>query len=161
MISFSYRKVSVKCCWKCDKTLISAWYSQFLFFSGQSKWYVRFFSTTVNILVHGFVLYIAHVFYSIRFDAADWTLDSKIAFTKAEFDNFLKRAVPASIYIGGISLLLTSLYAVYKCLKGPGNKLTNLLVTLFYVSAAFFLFGVSLVSPRMSTDGGHLAEIRK
>lgn len=113
-------------------------------FSENSSLLSTILSVATNILVHGFVIYLTARYYSLR-PNPNWTINSEIAFTKAEFDQFLKRAVPASIYVGGISLIATSIYAIFNSFKVPHGKLTSFLVTLFYVSAAFFLFGVSLV----------------
>ncbi|EEB19962.1 conserved hypothetical protein [Pediculus humanus corporis] len=104
----------------------------------------RFFSLTLNILVHGFLLYIANVYYSVRLNSK-WTIDSEITFTKAEFDQFVAKAVPAGIYIGGVSLLIVSIKALYLSFRVRGSKVKTLLVTLIYIAAAIFLFGISLV----------------
>ena len=116
----------------------------FFFFSEESSLLMSTLSVITNILVHGFVLYVTAKYYSVRLNP-NWTIHSEIAFTKAEFDEFLRRAVPASIYIGGASLFFTSIYAFFNCFKIPQGKFTNFLITVFYVSAAFFLFGISLV----------------
>lgn len=101
-------------------------------------------NVVVNILVHGLVIYLAIVYYSLKLNP-NWTIDSEIAFSKADFDRMLREAVPASIYIGCVSLHWTSLRAIFNCFNNNQNKITNLLITLFYISTAFFLFGVSLV----------------
>ncbi|KAK6633625.1 hypothetical protein RUM44_004232 [Polyplax serrata] len=110
----------------------------------KSSFMHKILKISLNLLVHGFLLYIANVYYSVV-PTSKWTLDSEIAFTKAEFDMFIKRSVPAGIYIGSISLFVLSIQAIYNSFKQPGGKFSTLLVTLLYVTAAFFLFGISLV----------------
>lgn len=120
-------------------------YCFFFLFTEKSSFMHKILKISLNLLVHGFLLYIANVYYSVV-PTSKWTLDSEIAFTKAEFDMFIKRSVPAGIYIGSISLFVLSIQAIYNSFKQPGGKFSTLLVTLLYVTAAFFLFGISLVS---------------
>ncbi|KAK6644938.1 hypothetical protein RUM43_001214 [Polyplax serrata] len=110
----------------------------------KSSFMHKILKISLNLLVHGFLLYIANVYYSVV-PTSKWTLNSEIAFTKAEFDMFIKRSVPAGIYIGSISLFVLSIQAIYNSFKQPQGKFSTLLVTLLYVTAAFFLFGISLV----------------
>jgi hypothetical protein len=51
----------------------------------------------------------------------DFSISSSVAFTKPEFESFLRAAVPLGIYIGGGGLLLACGIALLKALQRGGS----------------------------------------
>ncbi|KAJ4439356.1 hypothetical protein ANN_07478 [Periplaneta americana] len=105
-------------------------------------------SKLVTLIVYGAVLYASYVFFSIRISPSQ-IIDSDVAFTKHEFDWALSRAVPASVYIALGSLAIVVGEAISTCIldvPGTFGKVSSILSTLFYTSAACFIFGISTVS---------------
>lgn len=117
------------------------------------QWLLQFLAT---VAVYGFVFYIVSIYYPLQFNL-DWTVSSSIAFTRSEFDQFLKRAVAASFYVGGIALLWRSAQAFNACFKQ--KQLKTLLVTFVYVSITWFMFGISMVGLGFFCRGRRLGTI--
>jgi len=102
----------------------------------------------LNLIVYGAVIYIGVLYYGLKL-LPDFTIASEITFARPDFDNMVRMAVPAGIYLGGLTLLGLSIYEIYTCLnhyKVTYIKILSLFVTLQYIAAAMFLFGLTLVS---------------
>jgi len=72
-----------------------------------------------------------------------------IAFTQEQFDYVLSHVVLFSIYIGLASLALTIVDSIVNSIyftKGTYNKITTMIVTIFYLKAICWIFAISLVS---------------
>ncbi|KAL0280572.1 UNVERIFIED_CONTAM: hypothetical protein PYX00_001831 [Menopon gallinae] len=121
----------------------------------------RFLRMLATVAVYGFVSYIASVYYPMQFNS-DWTVNSSIAFTRSEFDQFMKRAVPASFYVGGIALLWRSGQAINTCFRQ--KQLSTLLVTFGYIFVTWFMFGISMVPHSMlhkSSNSTVISDLRQ
>ncbi|XP_069702878.1 lipase maturation factor 2-like isoform X1 [Periplaneta americana] len=114
---------------------------------GKSNAWSGIISKLVTLIVYGAVLYASYVFFSIRISPSQ-IIDSDVAFTKHEFDWALSRAVPASVYIALGSLAIVVGEAISTCIldvPGTFGKVSSILSTLFYTSAACFIFGISTI----------------
>ncbi|XP_054269593.1 lipase maturation factor 2-like [Macrosteles quadrilineatus] len=99
------------------------------------------------VVVYGTVIYATVVLYTLKYQ--DGKINSKIAFTKKEFDLALSKGLPAVIVVGLASLVITSLQALLSAVSQTSSsffsKLFSLLSTLFYITASAFIFTDSLV----------------
>lgn len=98
-----------------------------------------------NIVILGLV-YGSVKFFNLKIQP-DWTVESKIGFSAAEFRNLLTDVMPFTICMGAISLGINILMAFYRSLTEPGlfKKLYACIGTIFVASAALWLFAISLV----------------
>lgn len=100
----------------------------------------------INLIVYGAVLYATCVLYGLKWQ--NGVIESNITFTKQEFDQFLAKAVPLTVYLGLASLLFVILRSISSSIMestGAFAKVTALLSTLFYSLAAIFIFGLSII----------------
>ncbi|RZF35032.1 hypothetical protein LSTR_LSTR009624 [Laodelphax striatellus] len=107
----------------------------------------KIFNYIITIAVYAAVSYVTTQLYTLKLQPGG-IIDSKIAFNKKEFDNALGKAFPILVSLGLISLALTSLKALYNAITTPAAsiaKVGSLVSTMFYVTAAFFIFSDSLV----------------
>ncbi|XP_046465996.1 lipase maturation factor 2 [Neodiprion pinetum] len=114
--------------------------------SSQSD-FVDYFSTVVCLFVYAAVIYGTYVYYNLKI-TEDFTIESKIAFTKEQFDRALATVVPISIYMGLASLGFVVAEAVtYSILsvQGIGSKLLSTFTTIIYTLNIVYLFGISVV----------------
>ncbi|EFN87863.1 lipase maturation factor 2 [Harpegnathos saltator] len=103
-------------------------------------------STLLAVVVYGALMYGTYLCYDLKI--TNWTIQSNIAFTKEQFDYILSRVIPFSIYIGTISLGVTTMYALINSAyftKGMYNKMTSTIVTIFYGLVVWSIFTISLV----------------
>ncbi|XP_023233831.1 lipase maturation factor 2-like isoform X1 [Centruroides sculpturatus] len=76
------------------------------------RWMRYFFTQVIEILIYGGLIYWTIQFFNLRI-LSDWTIESKIAFSKREFLVFIKKILPVTIWIGVLSLSANILIALY------------------------------------------------
>ncbi|XP_054706514.1 lipase maturation factor 2-like [Uloborus diversus] len=116
------------------------------------KWTKRILCFAVETVVILAICYGTVKYFSLKI-LPDWSVDSKIAFSAAEFRTFLKEIIPISISIGVISLSLNIVIALYRSITEVGvfRKLFALTGTIFVSCASLWLFIISLV-PHSALD---------
>lgn len=100
----------------------------------------------VNVVIHGVILYGVYVLCGLSFDGSQ--INSNLMFTKDQFNNVVRQAIPITIFIGVASLGITIARALAMAVTEPNtyiSKLTGLLVTLFYGFIALLIFTASTV----------------
>lgn len=108
---------------------------------------LKIFNALTTLTVYGILLYVIYELYSIKL-LPGGVIDSKIAFSKKEFDTTLGKVFPVIVSVGLISLIFTSLKAFFESFTQPSTtftKITASLSTLLYTLAALFVFTDSLV----------------
>ncbi|XP_074660631.1 lipase maturation factor 2-like isoform X2 [Tubulanus polymorphus] len=108
---------------------------------------VRLFTKVTVLAVIIYIIYSTIKYFNLTLNKQNWQIESKIGFTRKEFDNWLEKAVPVTIYVGIASLGLEVLTAIYRSLRERGlpKKFSALLGTLLFSALAGMMFGVSLV----------------
>ncbi|CAG5132461.1 unnamed protein product, partial [Candidula unifasciata] len=99
------------------------------------------------VVVLGYISYMSVILFSLKFNN-DYTVSSKIAFTKEQFTNWLEKIMPYTIYLGAASLGLEVVTSFIRSLiveKGLTRKLMCVLGTVFFSLVAVFMFTISLV----------------
>ncbi|XP_037507722.1 lipase maturation factor 2 [Rhipicephalus sanguineus] len=109
----------------------------------------------VTWLVYGGLAYGTIKFFRLQLDD-NWTVQSKVAFSNAKFDEFLGTAVPLMVWVGSASLAYHILIALYRSVakeRGILSKIFSTLGTIFLGTAAVWVFCISLV-PFSELDRG-------
>uniref|UniRef100_A0A1B6EIL8 Lipase maturation factor n=1 Tax=Cuerna arida TaxID=1464854 RepID=A0A1B6EIL8_9HEMI len=105
-------------------------------------------SYLICFAVYATVSYATYVLYSLKI-YPDGKIESKIAFSKAEFDFALSKGLPVVILVGLLSFIGTAFQALLAALSQTSSsfisKIFTLLSTIFYIIAAVFVFTDSLV----------------
>lgn len=108
----------------------------------------KILSTLISFVVYGLILYGTIVLYSLKVKPGG-AIESKIAFSKKEFDTALGKALPAFAIMGLASFGFTSFRALATAVTENSatafSKLATIFSTLFYIGAAGFIFADSLV----------------
>ncbi|XP_017878453.1 lipase maturation factor 2-like [Ceratina calcarata] len=107
----------------------------------------KFLSTITCIAVYAAIVFATYVYYNLRITDT-WTIQCDIAFTQEQFNYVLSQAIPVSICIGIISLIILAIRAIVASLstaKGIRNKTFGLLLTCIYTAAVCLIFGISIV----------------
>uniref|UniRef100_A0A2P2I687 Lipase maturation factor n=1 Tax=Hirondellea gigas TaxID=1518452 RepID=A0A2P2I687_9CRUS len=92
--------------------------------------------------------YYTVLYFSLRLDTRNLTLESKTGFSKLEFSSWMRSAVPATICMGVFSLTITAAEALSAAIfesRGFFRKIKNVLSTLCYCVVVAALFAISLV----------------
>ncbi|XP_064634889.1 lipase maturation factor 2-like isoform X2 [Lineus longissimus] len=107
------------------------------------RMFKKFFmiSTYVYIIINT----IRH--FNLKVNREDYAIESKIAFTKDDFNKFLEKVVPFTIYIGAIGLGVEIIQAVLRCWREDGmlKKLWSFCGCVVFGFAAAGMFALSLV----------------
>ncbi|XP_058804278.1 lipase maturation factor 2-like [Phymastichus coffea] len=106
-----------------------------------------YLKTLICILVYGGMIYGTHIYFNVKL-TNDWTISSKIGFTKEQFEYVLSRSVTYSIWIGAASISFISVNALTNSAmnsKGAQKKFVTTLVTLIYTVIVVFIFTLSVV----------------
>lgn len=100
----------------------------------------------LNILIHAAIIYGVIFLFSLKY--SDSIIESKIAFTKTQFDDIVGRGLYAAAIIGFASLALTILYSLSDVLfnnQTSSSKLGGLISVIIHTALALTLFGASVV----------------
>ncbi|GFT50547.1 lipase maturation factor 2 [Nephila pilipes] len=116
------------------------------------RWTKTIFTFAVENIVILFLIYSTWKLFSLNI-LPEWVIDSKIAFSAAEFRNILTEVMPVTVFIGTISLVANILLALYRSIIEPGffKKMYAFIGTAFVTCAALWLFIISLV-PHAALD---------
>ncbi|KAK7870100.1 hypothetical protein R5R35_011080 [Gryllus longicercus] len=111
------------------------------------KLWLSLLKKVINFSVYGGVLFATYVLFNLRLENG-FTITSDIAFTRQEFDQALAKTVPITVYIALGSLLFIIIQSLSTSIidsSGTFSKLTAVISTLLYSTAALSLFGLSIV----------------
>ncbi|KAA0189053.1 hypothetical protein HAZT_HAZT004676, partial [Hyalella azteca] len=99
------------------------------------------------------IYFTTHLF-DLKVNPVNWTIESRIAFTKTQLNEWVHMAVPASVGVGVVSFVITAVEALADAVlvpRGLLSKLATLCTTFGYCLLAGLLFAISLV-PYTSLD---------
>lgn len=101
------------------------------------------------------VLYLTAVYFDIRVNTPKAFVETRVAFSMAEFDDALQYFMPLTIWIAVFSLAVKLLEGVVHCLRRPSffSKLGALFQFVLTASAAVYMFSISLI-PHTVLDQG-------
>lgn len=102
---------------------------------------------TVTLSVYCGLAYVTIKFFRLRLDD-NWALQSKIAFTEGEFDQFLRTGMPIIIWVAATSLAFTIVQTLYRSVvleKSVMSKVVSTVGTVAMGTAAVWVFCISLV----------------
>lgn len=88
---------------------------------------------------------------------------TKIMFSYEDFNYFLAKAIPASIWMGSATFVLASLYSLYKAVSygSYAGRVLHLVSTLFWVVVIGFLASISMVPmANLDTSGAQLRDMK-
>lgn len=104
-------------------------------------------SALVSLIVFGAACLAFYKLFGLQFDQKTMTLQSQITFTKTQYNEYLGHALPAAIYLGLASFVLTAVGAIYATLSAPSKlgKLSSLVVTAFYIVTSLLVFSINTV----------------
>lgn len=109
---------------------------------------MKVMKVVVHTTVIGTVVYVAHRYFSIRFNFAPFRIESNIEFTYEEFQTFLHWFVPLTIWVASASLALTVVCSFFRSLlleKGLMRKVISSFCVVFMSLVAVTIFCITLV----------------
>lgn len=99
-----------------------------------------------NVIIYTFVIYgVVQKLYPISFK--NGVIESKIAFTKSQFDNYIGEVLSLTLYIAAVSFIITLLYCIVKIVsQHQGSKLFAIVSAAIIGFFGFAIFVAGYVS---------------
>jgi len=112
------------------------------------SWILTLFRRLIHLIVVITYIYLTFRWFDIQWDNKQKIITTKITFTRAQFDLFLRRFLPVCLFMAWCSLIFTIGRSVFIAIRRPSKiyaKLFHSLVTIGYGVLAMSLFFVSMV----------------
>jgi len=112
------------------------------------SWILTLFRRLIHLIVVITYIYLTFRWFDIQWDNKQRIITTKITFTRAQFDLFLRRFLPVCLFMAWCSLIFTIGRSVFIAIRRPSKiyaKLFHSLVTIGYGVLAMSLFFVSMV----------------
>jgi hypothetical protein len=112
------------------------------------SWILTFFRRIIHLIIFLAYIYLTIRWFDIHWDNKQKIIATKITFTHAQFDIFLRKFLPICLFIAWCSLIFTIGRSAFIALRRPSKiyaKIYHTLVTITYGILAMSLFFVSMV----------------
>jgi hypothetical protein len=112
------------------------------------SWILTLFRRLIHLIVVITYIYLTFRWFDIQWDNKQRIITTKITFTRAQFDLFLRKFLPVCLFMAWCSLIFTIGRSVFIAIRRPSKiyaKLFHSLVTIGYGVLAMSLFFVSMV----------------
>jgi hypothetical protein len=112
------------------------------------SWIVTLFRRVIHLIILITYIYLTIRWFDIRWDSKQKIISTRVTFTRAQFDLFLRRFLPICLFIAWCSLIFTIGRSVFIAMRRPTKiyaKIFHTLVTSAYAILAMSLFFVSMV----------------
>ncbi len=112
------------------------------------SWILTLFRRLIHLIIFIAYIYLTIRWFDIHWDNKQKIISTKITFTRAQFDLFLRRFLPICLFIAWCSLIFTIGRSVFIAIRRPSKiyaKIFHTLVTIAYGILAMSLFFVSMV----------------
>ena len=109
---------------------------------------LTFFRRLIHLIIFVSFVYLTIHWFDIRRDEQERAIATRITFTRAQFDLFLRRFLPVCLFLAWCSLTFTIGRSVFVAIRRPAKiyaKIFHTLTTITYAILAMSLFLVSLV----------------
>ncbi|KAK3781600.1 hypothetical protein RRG08_006996 [Elysia crispata] len=103
---------------------------------------------SIPLAVVSYIVYMTVKLFALSVDTKDYSINSKIMFSKKQFYQWLEQIMPITIYMGVASLSLEVLMALLRSVlyeRGMFRKALCTAGTVFFSLVAVFMFTISLV----------------
>jgi hypothetical protein len=110
--------------------------------------YTRVLHWLFHVIVIGSLLYVSINYFSLHLNWKQFRIDTAIAFSMSDLEQFIRAAVPLSIWIGIISLLTEILSCLARCVvmeTGIKHRTTNMIGCAVFGTIAVSVFLLTLV----------------
>lgn len=112
------------------------------------SWIVKVFRWVIHLLILFASIYLTIRWFDIRWDSKQRIINTRITFTRAQFDLFLRRFLPICLFLAWCSLVFTIGRSVVVAIRRPTKiyaKIFHACVVIGYAILAMSLFFVSMV----------------
>lgn len=112
------------------------------------SWIWTLFRRLIHVIIFITYIYLTMRWFDIHWDNKQKLISSKIKFTRAQFDLFLRRFIPICLFMAWCSLIFTIGRSAFTALRRPTKiyaKIFHTFLTVTYGILAMSLFFVSLV----------------
>ncbi|CAF0934382.1 unnamed protein product [Adineta steineri] len=112
------------------------------------SWIITLFRRLIHLIILISYIYLTIRWFDIHWDSKQQIVLTKITFTRAQFDLFLRRFLPICLFLAWCSLIFTIGRSVFIAIRRPEKiyaKIFHTLVTITYGILAMSLFFVSMV----------------